>query len=55
MNKLHIIPVNDYIDHDTSTESGDDCVCVPTPQFVDGGELIVHHSLDGRELHEQTR
>jgi hypothetical protein len=47
---LHVIPVGDLVEHDTS----DDCVCVPRSEPVerdDGshGWLVVHHSLDGRE------
>lgn len=52
MSKVHVIPVNDLIDHDTSSLSGDDCVCVPTTEFVDGGQVVIHHSLDGREANE---
>jgi hypothetical protein len=48
-----VLPVNDLITHD-----GDDCVCIPTVEHVPrtrGGDswLVVHHSLDGRERHEQ--
>lgn len=51
---VHVLPVHDLIEHD---ESGDDCVCGPRAETVlrdDGsiGWLIVHHSLDGRELAE---
>ncbi len=50
---LHVRPVNDLIEHDTSTEC-EDCVCGPTPERVeraDGsdGWILVHHALDGRE------
>lgn len=53
MSTLHVLPVADLIDHDTS----DDCPCGPTTEPVprpDGsmGWLITHHSLDGREAHE---
>lgn len=51
---VHVVPVDDLIDHDTS---GGDCVCGPTPEAVkrdDGsiGWLLTHHSLDGREAFE---
>lgn len=51
--ELHVIPLNDLIEHDTAGE----CVCVPASQPVkrdDGsvGWLMVHSSLDGRELRE---
>lgn len=44
----------DLIEHNTGS---DDCVCGPTVEPVerhDGsyGWLVVHHSLDGRELRE---
>ena len=50
----HVTPVADIVDHDTG---GGDCVCGPRAEVVkrDDGSVawvIVHHSLDGRELHE---
>lgn len=47
---VHVTPVGDLIDHDTT----EDCVCVPAAVPVprsDGstGWVITHHSLDGRE------
>jgi hypothetical protein len=56
MSTPHVVPIDDLIQHDSS--GGQACVCGPTTQPVkreDGsmGWLIVHHSLDGRELHEQ--
>lgn len=52
---LHVYPINDLIDHELV---GDGCVCGVTiqPVPVEGGGmrwLNVHHSLDGRELHEK--
>ena len=51
---VHVFPVNDWIEHDTT---GDECPCGPTPEAVkrdDGsvGWVVTHHSLDGRERHE---
>ncbi|MDI5965735.1 hypothetical protein [Streptantibioticus silvisoli] len=51
---LHVRPIDDLIEHDTSTEEPN-CLCGPTVKPVkqdDGsmGWLIVHASLDGREL-----
>jgi hypothetical protein len=51
---FHVLPVNDLIEHNSDS---DDCACGPTMKPVerdDGsmGWLIVHASLDGRELHE---
>jgi hypothetical protein len=50
----HVYPVNDLVEHVTN---GDGCVCGPETQPVerdDGsiGYVIVHHSLDGREMLE---
>lgn len=52
---IHVYPLGDLIDHDTSGEA--DCVCGPRaePVFRDDGScawLIVHDSLDGREAYE---
>ena len=52
--ELHIVPLNDLVEHDTEA----DCVCVPEQRPVtreDGsvGWLVVHHSLDGREATER--
>lgn len=54
MMTVHVSPVNDLIEHDTETE---DCVCVPEirpAEQEDGSVLwvLVHHSLDGREMDE---
>jgi len=50
---VHVIPVDDLIEHVTS----DECPCGPRQEPVgrdDGstGWLVVHHSLDGREQSE---
>lgn len=40
-NVRHVLPVNDLIEHEhVPTDNGD-------------GWVIVHNSLDGRELHEE--
>lgn len=51
---VHTYPVGDLIEHDTD---GGDCPCGPTTEAIfrpDGsnGWHVLHHSLDGRELHE---
>lgn len=56
-NTLHVTPIGDLVDHDTSTTEPD-CVCGPEVRPVtqdDGsmGWLLVHHSLDGREQAER--
>jgi hypothetical protein len=55
MSIVHILPVNDLIEHE---DEGDDCPCGVTSEPVKDDEngsvgwLIVHNSLDGREWHE---
>ncbi len=54
MSTVHVVPVDDLIEHDTE---GDDCPCGVTVEPVAGddgaiGWLISHHSLDGREADE---
>lgn len=56
MSTVHVMPINDLIEHDGT---GTDCPCGPTTEAVfreDGsnGWMVVHHSLDGREHHEET-
>ncbi len=55
MATVHVFPVNDLIEHDTDS---DDCLCGPTTEAVHDDEggfgwVVIHHSLDGRELREQ--
>ena len=51
MNRVHVQPVNDLIEH----EDTEDCVCGPDVELVEGGAVITHHSLDGRELRESAQ
>ncbi|GIH70330.1 hypothetical protein [Sphaerimonospora thailandensis] len=56
MATLHVHPEGDQVEHDTSTD-GPDCICGPEVRPAEHGDgrigwLIVHHSLDGRELAE---
>ena len=51
---VHTYPHRDLIEHNTD---GADCPCGPTTTPVprDDGSIgwhVLHHSLDGRELHE---
>ena len=55
MTALHVVPVGDLIEHVLTG----DCPCGPADKPVerdDGsvGWLVVHHSLDGRELAEEA-
>ncbi|MFI5687890.1 hypothetical protein [Streptomyces sp. NPDC051636] len=55
MADLHVTPIGDLIEHDTSIDG--QCACGPTDKLVkrdDGsiGWLTVHHSLDDREASE---
>lgn len=51
METVHVIPINDLREHSASSS---DCPCWPDVQIVDGGEVIVHRSWDGREILEQA-
>ncbi|MEV5129308.1 hypothetical protein AB0K87_02105 [Streptomyces sp. NPDC053705] len=58
MTTYHVEPVDDLIEHDTSGQ--EDCVCGPRsrPEKTDDGSvnwIVVHNSLDGRELSEEAR
>ncbi|MFF7308166.1 hypothetical protein [Streptomyces sp. NPDC008137] len=53
---LHVVPLGDAVEH----TADDDCVCGPTAKPItrdDGsiGWLMIHHSLDGRELTEDDQ
>jgi hypothetical protein len=49
--EAHVRPVDDVIEHDFSA----DCICGPRLEQTDEGDgvVVVHHSLDGREEHEE--
>lgn len=52
MTDLHVTPIGDLVEHDTSANG--ECPCGPTDKPVkrDDGSICwiaVHHSLDGRE------
>ncbi len=54
MSVMHILPCQDYIEHE---DEGTGCPCGPDVEWVIGmggahGQIVVHHSLDGRELEE---
>lgn len=44
---VHVVPVDDIIDHNLDSA---DCVCGPRVRQREQGTVIVHASLDGREL-----
>lgn len=47
---VHTFPVRDVVDHNTES---DDCICGPDIIYVgNGGKQVIHHSMDGREHHE---
>ncbi|WP_199841290.1 hypothetical protein [Streptomyces scabiei] len=53
---LHVVPLGDAVEH----VSDHDCLCGPTakPIKTDDGSiqwLMIHHSLDGREIDEVGR
>lgn len=50
MRVIHVEPVNDLIEHDCTSDS---CICGPRLSFPpEGGMVVTHHALDGRELRE---
>jgi hypothetical protein len=51
MSTVHVYPVADLIEHD---RHGDECICGPDTEYVEGGgKMVVHHALDGREFAER--
>ena len=46
--KIHVVPLNDLREHDTSIE----CWCKPT---VNEDDIVIHHALDDRESYESGR
>ena len=52
---LHIHPINDIKEHDT-TDTGNTCNCNPKVIIEPDSEIIVvHNSFDGREAVEWTK
>ena len=51
LGEMEVMPFNDLIEH----TGGEDCVCGPDSEvgFREGCIIIVHHSLDGREMNER--
>ncbi len=54
MTVLHVLPVDDLIEHE---EAGDECPCGVDVEYCIAPNgtmrrLVLHHSLDGRELTE---
>jgi len=47
---IHVVPIDDLREHD---EMGTTCWCAPRVYEEDGNTLVVHNSMDGRELIEQ--
>ena len=48
---IHVVPVGDMKPH---VEHGVACWCAPkVERFPEGGTLVTHNSLDGRELVER--
>ncbi len=46
---VHVLPVKDMREH----EERRDCWCAPRLEFEANGCVVVHHSMDGRELVEK--
>ena len=49
MGDVHVIPVNDLREH---VSDGEECWCRPEIEYVLGGSIITHHSMDRREEYE---
>lgn len=50
-NIVHVYPENDLRDHDTNTRGT--CWCRPSVECTgEGGWVVVHHSMDRREMYE---
>lgn len=52
--EIHVVPNGDLIEHPTDPS----CTCGPRCEPVPRGDgtirwVYIHHSLDGRELHER--
>lgn len=52
MEIVHVTPLNDLIEHEETDGALCDCPCGPDVNFIEGGIVVTHHSLDGRELRE---
>lgn len=48
MASIHVMPRADVVAH----QPNDACVCGPQQEYHDGGWVVIHHSLDGREQSE---
>lgn len=48
MNPVHVLPINDKLEH---KEIGEDCWC--DPRIEEKGMVVVHNSADGREYKER--
>ena len=46
---VHVWPIDDLIDHDLDLD-GAGCPC--GPRVEEDGDVVIHHSLDGRERSE---
>jgi hypothetical protein len=46
---MNVTPVNDLVDHDEDSS----CVCIPEVTVLEDRVIVIHHSLDGRELVER--
>lgn len=51
MPTVHVIPVNDLIEHITKST----CICHPRIDIVEGGMIVIHDALDGRVVSEKAQ
>ena len=48
---VHVLPLGDLIEH----EESQDCPCGPRVEWCGSGWVVVHNSLDGREVQGDTK
>lgn len=49
MSTVHVLPVDDLREHEETAE----CWCSPRLEYAGVGEVVIHNSMDGRELYER--
>ncbi len=47
---IHVVPIDDLREHD---DVGHGCWCAPRIEYNGEDIVVVHHSMDGRELVEE--
>ena len=50
--RRHVYPLSDLREHVTDYRGGYRCWCQPVVEETEGGEVVIHHALDGREKYQ---